>query len=620
MTSISSYGARTRPPRNPLSADPEWIHKRFERAVDIIQSLPKSGPIQTGYDDKLLLYAVYKQATEGNIKTSRPGMFDVLGRAKWDAWNKRKDLNQLDAERMYVETLIRILKGYSDRTPAVELIKELENFSIQPPPQRPITTSSSHLGAARGGGGTVPRAGSKLATTSRSNTQIYSSGSESDSEISESSTRSSGSYYQDGQGRRHSNSNLTPRQANRTKTRSSKHRNRHSSNRIPPPPADLVAPPLPGYGPPRTTTDPPRSSNRRQEQESEEDYSTGSPSSSSEDEDGLHYASVPPTAPSSVIQPIQPIQQQQSQIRPQTMAPPPVPVPTAPRSLARGGNNSPSPSIYSLNPRHQSSSRTTPLQHQQQPQQGTLLAYHHHPSQSTTSTSVITPLPPPPPLTSSNLIQQRTSSTPIAVQSQTQTQAQVPTTTTTALDSALDRIQISLTALHERLSILESTPYSSSSSNLLSSSSSLLPLSSNSPISLLLSQSFWRILILLKIRSPPPPHPTSNSSSLTGGGGSNSIRLRTLLPKLVLALFKRMRKFLGDLIVLGLVVTIVSRFLAKKRRGGSNNNLGGGGGIGDWIIEWILTGRQLRAGASGSVRGGGGGGGGGTLKRIGGGT
>lgn len=34
---------------------------RFERAVDILQSLPRSGAIQTSYDNKLLLYGVYKQ-------------------------------------------------------------------------------------------------------------------------------------------------------------------------------------------------------------------------------------------------------------------------------------------------------------------------------------------------------------------------------------------------------------------------------------------------------------------------------------------------------------------------------------------------------------------------------
>ncbi|KPV72299.1 uncharacterized protein RHOBADRAFT_18402, partial [Rhodotorula graminis WP1] len=87
------------------------LHRRFERAVDIIQSLPKSGPIQTSYDQKLELYAVYKQATEGDIRGSRPGLLDILGRAKWDAWNKRKGMSQLEAERLYVDALIKVRRS-----------------------------------------------------------------------------------------------------------------------------------------------------------------------------------------------------------------------------------------------------------------------------------------------------------------------------------------------------------------------------------------------------------------------------------------------------------------------------------------------------------------------------
>ncbi|KAL7336770.1 acyl-CoA-binding protein, partial [Rhodotorula toruloides] len=87
--------------------------RRFERAVDIIQSLPKSGPIQTSYEQKLTLYRCAdgietRAATEGDVKSSRPGMLDILGRAKWDAWNKRKGMSQLEAERLYVEALLQV--------------------------------------------------------------------------------------------------------------------------------------------------------------------------------------------------------------------------------------------------------------------------------------------------------------------------------------------------------------------------------------------------------------------------------------------------------------------------------------------------------------------------------
>jgi acyl-CoA-binding protein len=53
-------------------------------------------------NDKLLeLYALYKQATEGDVSGSRPGMLDVRGRAKYDAWAKRKGTSKDAAMETY---------------------------------------------------------------------------------------------------------------------------------------------------------------------------------------------------------------------------------------------------------------------------------------------------------------------------------------------------------------------------------------------------------------------------------------------------------------------------------------------------------------------------------------
>jgi acyl-CoA-binding protein len=54
-------------------------------------------------NDRLLeLYGLYKQATEGDVTGSRPGMLDLRGRAKFDAWSKRKGLSKDDAMKGYV--------------------------------------------------------------------------------------------------------------------------------------------------------------------------------------------------------------------------------------------------------------------------------------------------------------------------------------------------------------------------------------------------------------------------------------------------------------------------------------------------------------------------------------
>ena len=62
-------------------------------------------------DDKLQLYALYKQAIEGDAKGSRPGMFDPVGRAKYDAWAKQHGKTTDAAMQAYVDCVTRLKKG-----------------------------------------------------------------------------------------------------------------------------------------------------------------------------------------------------------------------------------------------------------------------------------------------------------------------------------------------------------------------------------------------------------------------------------------------------------------------------------------------------------------------------
>ena len=55
-----------------------------------------------GNDTLLELYALYKQATSGDVSGSRPGMMDLRGRAKYDAWAKRKGMTKDAAMEAYV--------------------------------------------------------------------------------------------------------------------------------------------------------------------------------------------------------------------------------------------------------------------------------------------------------------------------------------------------------------------------------------------------------------------------------------------------------------------------------------------------------------------------------------
>lgn len=57
----------------------------------------------------LKIYGLYKQATTGDNTEKKPGFGDMVGRAKWDAWNGMKGTSSEDAMRQYVE-LINSLK------------------------------------------------------------------------------------------------------------------------------------------------------------------------------------------------------------------------------------------------------------------------------------------------------------------------------------------------------------------------------------------------------------------------------------------------------------------------------------------------------------------------------
>mmetsp|Transcript_132353 Transcript_132353/g.264004 ORF Transcript_132353/g.264004 Transcript_132353/m.264004 type:complete len:88 (-) Transcript_132353:74-337(-) len=53
--------------------------------------------------EKLKAYGLYKQATEGDVNTSRPGMLDMTGKAKWDAWKANEGKPMEDAKQEYVD-------------------------------------------------------------------------------------------------------------------------------------------------------------------------------------------------------------------------------------------------------------------------------------------------------------------------------------------------------------------------------------------------------------------------------------------------------------------------------------------------------------------------------------
>lgn len=71
----------------------------FESAQTRVKALPKA----PNPGELLELYALFKQATQGDVSGARPGMLDMKGRAKFDAWEKKKGISAEAARAAYVK-------------------------------------------------------------------------------------------------------------------------------------------------------------------------------------------------------------------------------------------------------------------------------------------------------------------------------------------------------------------------------------------------------------------------------------------------------------------------------------------------------------------------------------
>jgi diazepam-binding inhibitor (GABA receptor modulator, acyl-CoA-binding protein) len=85
-----------------------WIKKMeqreaFEAATGRAKELPKQP------NDVLLeLYGLFKQSTEGDVSGEKPGMFDFVGVAKYEAWETRRGVTKDDAMQAYIELVDRL--------------------------------------------------------------------------------------------------------------------------------------------------------------------------------------------------------------------------------------------------------------------------------------------------------------------------------------------------------------------------------------------------------------------------------------------------------------------------------------------------------------------------------
>jgi acyl-CoA-binding protein len=106
---LTAYRARaiTTLPFVPAAERPmSDLKAQFEKAAEDIKKLAE----RPDNDTLLKLYALYKQGAEGDVNGPKPGFFDFVGTAKYEAWAKLKGTSQDDAQKKYV-ALVKKLTG-----------------------------------------------------------------------------------------------------------------------------------------------------------------------------------------------------------------------------------------------------------------------------------------------------------------------------------------------------------------------------------------------------------------------------------------------------------------------------------------------------------------------------
>jgi acyl-CoA-binding protein len=80
------------------------LDAEFRRATEDVKQLPS----RPDNDTLLKLYALYKQATDGDVNGPTPGFFDFVNTAKYEAWTRLRGMQVSEARQKYIE-LVRQL-------------------------------------------------------------------------------------------------------------------------------------------------------------------------------------------------------------------------------------------------------------------------------------------------------------------------------------------------------------------------------------------------------------------------------------------------------------------------------------------------------------------------------
>lgn len=89
-----------------ISSNAMGLQEEFEEHAEKAKTLPEN----TTNENKLILYGLFKQATVGPVNTSRPGIFNMRDRAKWDAWKAVEGKSKEEAMSDYITKVKQLLE------------------------------------------------------------------------------------------------------------------------------------------------------------------------------------------------------------------------------------------------------------------------------------------------------------------------------------------------------------------------------------------------------------------------------------------------------------------------------------------------------------------------------
>ena len=89
-----------------MSTNNDKLIAKFNKAIELVKTVES-----VSNENKLYLYAHYKQVNCGNNNTTKPSMFNMVESAKWNAWNSINGMEKEEAMKLYINKVKELLRN-----------------------------------------------------------------------------------------------------------------------------------------------------------------------------------------------------------------------------------------------------------------------------------------------------------------------------------------------------------------------------------------------------------------------------------------------------------------------------------------------------------------------------